>query len=224
MKINKEKILNMISPHYNDCRKELLKIDLTSDDDDRNVEEKINDSRKFMKKVIEYNLPYVLEKHLVKKWTKKAFLGLTSQNYQIYPLMFFTALFVDGSELQRYQYMRYEYMKYMAEYIYFFEIDIRNLFLQNKIEIPTGFDTVYEEFRRLLAVYHRRCMAVLLYLIMSAILFFSGILIGVSSERSKTYNAADISVIEQYEGVSDSFESDVSVSESPYENEGRSSE
>ena len=50
MKINKETILNMISPHYNDCRKELLKIDLTSDDDDRNVEEKINDSRKFMKK------------------------------------------------------------------------------------------------------------------------------------------------------------------------------
>ena len=174
-----------VMAEYRKYKKKLMNnVPLTSDDNDSNVMEKIECSRIFMLEIIKSNLPYAMQKWLIKKWTKQAFKGLTSEKpeYKVYPLMFFTALFVNGSELQKYQYMRYEYMKFIAEYVYFHKRDIRNMFLKNPdMPIPDGFDVVYGEFRRMLAVYHPRCMAVLLCLLMSAILFFGGILIGLHS-------------------------------------------
>ena len=211
---------------YKNYKKELLNdIPLTSDDNDSNVMEKINCSRTFMLNIIESNLPYVMKKRLVKKWAKRAFDGLTSARleYEVYPLMFFTALFANGSELQEYQYMRYEYMKFIAEYVYFHKRDIRNIFLKNdKMTIPVGFDVVYEEFRRLLAVYHPRFIAGLLCLLMSAILFFGGMLIGLNSGYHSISHVTNVSIADLCENVSDISEETEDNSELSDENESAS--
>lgn len=209
---------------YREYKKELINnVPLTSDDNDSDVTEKIDCSRIFMLNIIKSDLPYAMKKRLIKKWTKQAFKGLTSQKqeYKVYPLMFFTALFANGSELQEYQYMRYEYMKFIAEYVYFHKRDIRNMFLENSNEmsIPVGFDAVYEEFRRLLAMYHPRCMAVLICLLMSAILFFGGILIGLNSGYHRIPHVTNVSVTPLYENVSDNSEESENNSEESKDNE-----
>ena len=199
--MNIEKLFDVIA-EYGEYKKELINIPLTSDDNDRNVMEKIDCSRRFMLEIIESNLPYAMQKWLIKKWTKRAFKGLTSlrPEYKVYPLMFFTALFANGSELQEYQYMRHEYI---AEYVYFHKRDIRKRFFEGKVEIPDGFDIVYEEFRRLLAVYPSRCLAILLCFLISAALFFSGILIGWNSGYHGTPDVTDLSVVGLHENISD---------------------
>ena len=201
-----KKLFDVIA-EYREYKKKLMNVPLNSDDNDRDVMEKIDCSRRFMLEMIESDLPYIMQKWLVKKWTKRAFQGLTSlkPEYKVYPLMFFTALFANGSELQEYQYMRYEYMKFVAEYIYVHNHDIRNMFLKNtdEMKIPVGFDIVYKEFRRLLAVYHQRFIVGLLCLLISAALFFGGILIGWNSGYHGTPDVTDLSVAGLHENISD---------------------
>lgn len=199
-----KKLFDVIA-EYREYKKKLTNVPLTSDDNDRNVMEKIDCSRRFMLEMIKSDLPYTMQKWLIKQWTKRAFKGLTSlkPEYKVYPLMFFTALFANGSELQKYQYMRHEYMKIIAKYVYFHERDIKKHFFEGKVEIPDGFDIVYEEFRRLLAVYPSRCMAILLGFLISAALFFGGILIGWNSGYHGTPDVTDLSVAGLHENISD---------------------
>ncbi len=223
MKTDVKKILTA----YRICRGALSRVILKSDDSDNQVTEKLDISREFIKSVIDSELPPAMKKHLFKIWTKKAFAGLTSQKreYEIYPLIFFTVLFVNGSALQDYQYIRYEYMGYIAEYVYFHRRDIRDCFLRNEeIAVPDGFEMVYSEFGYLIGMCHQKYIVRLLCVAMSLALFFGGMLIGLNAGHQSTPDTVRTSVSQQSRTVSDSSVSDKNSSKPSNKNSQESSD
>ena len=192
---------------------------------DENIEIDIEQSRKFIKELIECDIPPRAKKAIIHKWTDKAFCHFSSSGIDAYPLIFFNIIFDDGRELKPYQDIKYAYMEYIADYVYRFKPDIKDQFLNDRISRVPGLEPIYDEFcRKLIDCRKKRKQKYIIissYILISVMVFLSGTLLGTNLCKPyepdiKSNSVSEISISDSSKNTSEN--TDVSPDKSDNKN------